>query len=129
MPEKRTFYGPVQVNGTLIASSSIGYGPSAGGAVTQITSRTTGVTLNKPCGQITLVSAAGSTTAASFTVTNSFVTATDEISVWQVSGTDKYTVSVSAVGAGSFEITSATKSGTTTESPVFGFAVREAVIA
>lgn len=102
----------------------VGYGATAGGTVTQGSSRTTGVTVNAQSGQITLVSAAGSTTAASFTVTNNCVlAATDAVVVWQVSGTDKYDLSVTAVGAGSFQITSRTYSGTTTEQPVFGFMV------
>jgi hypothetical protein len=110
-------------------TSGIGYATGAGGAVTQITSRTTGVTLNKPCGTITLVSAAGSTTAAAFTVTNSFVAAGDVIVLSQVSGTDKYRLNVTAVAAGSFEISAATISGTTTEAPVINFAVIKAVAA
>lgn len=93
----------------------------AAGTVTQVTSRTTGVTLNAALGQITLVSAAGSTTPATFTVTNSLVTASSVPTVVQKSGTDTYTISVTAVAAGSFNITFNTKSGTTTEQPVFSF--------
>jgi hypothetical protein len=111
----------------LSATGGIGYGTGAGGIVTQATSRTTTVVLNKTCGAITLVSAAGSATAASFTVTNSTVAATDTIIVSQKSGTDKYIISVTAVAAGSFEITSFTTGGTTTEQPVFNFAVIKAV--
>lgn len=111
------------------ATAGVGYATGAGGAVTQATSRTTGVTVNKAAGAITLVSAAGSTTPASFTVTNSAVAATDVVVLSQKSGTDKYDLSVSAVGAGSFEITFNTKSGTTTEQPVINFAVIKAVAA
>lgn len=107
-----------------------GLGFVAGGsAVTQATSRTTGVTINAACGAITLVSAAGSTTPATFTVTNSFVAATDVPYVCQKSGTDLYTISVSAVAAGTFNITFNTKSGTTTEQPVFNFIILKAVAA
>lgn len=105
------------------ATGGIGYATGAGGTVTQITSRTTGVTLNKVCGAITLVSAAGSTSIQAFTVTNSAVEATDTIHVCQKSGTDRYRIYVTAVGAGSFEISYATLSGTTTEQPVFNFVV------
>lgn len=113
-----------------LTPQSTGIGYSAGGsAVTQATSRTTGVTINAPCGSITLVSAAGSTTAATFTVTNSFVAATDVPQVVQKSGTDKYTLSVTAVAAGSFDITFNTKTGTTTEQPVFNFVVLKSVAA
>lgn len=111
------------------STGGIGYGSGAGGAVTQATSRTTGVTLNNPTGAITLVSAAGSTTEATFTVTNSTVAATDTVNICQKSGTDKYIVMVSAVAAGSFDITFRTFSGTTTEQPVFNFAVIKAVAA
>lgn len=130
--------GTLDVAGTVTTEAAIlsigdtegiGYATGAGGAVTQTTSRTTGVTLNKVCGAITLVSAAGSTTPFSFTVTNSAVAATDTVVACQKSGTDIYDVSVSAVGAGSFRLTLNTKSGTTTEQPVFNFAVIKAVAA
>jgi hypothetical protein len=124
--------GAVSASAAVLSAGGtggIGYATGAGGAVTQASSRTTGVTVNKVAGAITLVSAAGSTTPASFTVTNSAVAATDTVLVCQKSGTDKYDVSVSAVGAGSFEITFNTKSGTTTEQPVFNFAVIKAVAA
>lgn len=107
----------------------IGYATGAGAAVTQGTSRTTAVTCNGASGAVTLVSAAGSTTPFSFTVNNSAVAATDVVIVNQKSGTDKYDIDVTAVGAGSFQLTLNTKSGTTTEQPVFNFAVIKAVAA
>jgi len=110
-------------------TAGVGYATGAGGAVTQITSRTTGVTLNKTAGAITLFSAAGTTTAATFTVTNSTVAATDVIILNQKSGTDLYDLMVTAVAAGSFNITFRTTGGTTTETPVFNFAVIKAVAA
>lgn len=109
------------------STSTLGYTTGSGGAVTQATSRTTEVTLNKANGAITLVSAAGSTTPATFTVTNSTVAATDVVIVNQKSGTDLYTIDVTRVAAGAFDITFNTKSGTTTEQPVFNFAVIKAV--
>lgn len=123
---------PSQFGGAVTsvsATGGIGYGTGAGGAVTQGTGRTTGVTLNKVCGAITLVSAAGSATAFSFTVTNSTVAATDAIWLSQKSGTDKYVLLVTAVAAGSFQITAYTTGGTTTEQPVINFAVCKAVAA
>jgi hypothetical protein len=111
------------------ATAGIGYATGAGGAVTQATSRTTGVTLNTVCGSITLVSAAGSATYQSFTVTNSAVAATDVIDVNQKSGTDLYETHVTAVGAGSFRITFRTTGGTTSEQPVFNFAIIKGVAA
>jgi hypothetical protein len=119
-----TFSGSVR---STSATGGIGYATGAGGAVTQITSRTTGVTLNTVSGAITLFTAAGSATWQSFTVTNSAVAATDTIIVNQRSGTDLYMISVTAVGAGSFRISFATTGGTTSEAPVFNFAVIKAV--
>jgi hypothetical protein len=111
------------------ASGGVGYATGAGGTITQASSRTTGVTLDKISGAITLVSAAGSATPFSFTVTNSAVAATDVVVVSQKSGTDKYILEVTAVAAGSFQITAYTTGGTTTEQPVFNFAVIKAVAA
>ena len=110
-------------------TAGVGYATGAGGAVTQATSRTTGVTLDKTSGAITLFSAAGSATAATFTVTNSTVAATDVIILNQKSGTDLYDLMVTAVAAGSFNITFRTTGGTTTETPVFNFAVIKGVAA
>ena len=110
-------------------TAGVGYATGAGGTVTQGTSRTTGVTLNKTTGEITLFSAAGSATAATFTVTNSTVAATDVIILNQKSGTDLYDLMVTAVAAGSFNITFRTTGGTTTETPVFNFAVIKGVAA
>ena len=111
----------------LSVVSVVGYSVGVGAAVTQITSRTTGVTCNAPSGAITLVSAAGSATAFTMTVTNSQVAATDTVVVSQKSGTDAYRADVSAVAAGSFKLTIVDLTGTTTEQPVFNFAVVKAV--
>lgn len=111
------------------ATAGVGYATGAGGAVTQATSRTTGVTIDKVCGAITLVSAAGSASFQTFTVSNSAVVATDAVVVQQKSGTDKYQIFVTAIAAGSFDITFATTGGTTVEQPVFNFAVIKAVAA
>lgn len=105
------------------ASGGIGYTTGAGCAVTQGSSRTTTVVCTGTTGAITLVSAAGSATPATFTVTNTSVAATDTIIVNQKSGTDLYETFVTNVGGGSFKITFFTTGGTTTEQPVFNFAV------
>jgi len=103
--------------------NTAGVGYTAGGAVVQITSRTTGVTLNSLAGTVTLVSAAGSATPASFTVTNSSVGANDVVVLSQKTGTDLLELHVTATAAGSFRITFFTTGGTTTETPVINFAV------
>jgi hypothetical protein len=117
--------------GTLVSSGTagVGYSTGAGGVVTQGVSRTTGVTLDKTTGAITLFSAAGTTVATTFTVTNSTVAATDVIILNQKSGTDLYDLMVTAVAAGSFNLTFRTTGGTTTETPVFNFAVIKGVAA
>jgi hypothetical protein len=112
---------------TVSPTAGLGYATGAGGAIAQITSRTTGVTISKVCGAITLVSAAGTATAQSFTVTNTTVAANDTIVVNQQSGTDLYEIFVTNVAAGSFRITYFTTGGTTTETPVFNFSVIKAV--
>ena len=107
----------------VIGTSLLGYGAGSGSSVTQATSRTTGVTINNPVGRITLVSAAGSTTWTSFTVTNSTVGTSDLIVVNQRTGTDLYEIHVTAVSAGSFRLSFRTTGGSTTETPTFSFAV------
>lgn len=117
-------------SGNMLATTdaaSLGYTSGAGGAVTQATSRTTAVTLNKPCGRITLVSAAGTTTWQTMTVNSNKVANTDTIVVHQRSGTDKYMIHVTRVAAGVFDITYATTGGTTTEQPTFNFAIYRSI--
>lgn len=96
--------------------------------VTQGTSRTTGVTINSPVGTITLFSAAGSATWATFTVTNSFVAAGDVIDITQQTGANLYQAVVTATGAGTFNVSISAFSGTATEAPVFNFAITKATI-
>lgn len=90
------------------ATAGIGYGTGAGGAVTQETNRTTGVTLNKICGTITTHNASLAAGAeATFTVTNSAVAATDVVvvSLKDKSGTALSIPFVTDVAAGKFDIT------------------------
>jgi len=70
-----------------------------------------------------MFSAAGSATAATFTVTNSSVAATDTIHLCQGTGTNLYVLLVTAVAAGSFNITFYTTGGTATDAPVINFTV------
>lgn len=121
----QTFTGTQTVGGLLATSpaTGVGYATGAGGAVNQVASRTAGVTLNTATGAITIVSTGGSTTPSTFTVSNSSVAATDVIHVVQKSGTNLYQIFVTAVAAGSFNITFFTTGGTATDAPVFNFAV------
>ena len=88
------------------ATTGIGYSTGAGGAVTQITSAATAVTLNTVCGQITTVAL---TTAAAaeeaFVVNNSTVDANDVVAVSTTyAGAGKPIVFVTNMGAGVFTV-------------------------
>ena len=121
------------VTGAITSSGTagIGYATGAGAAVTQTVGRTNPTpSINRPTGSITLFSAAGTTAYTSFTVNNNTVAATDSIILSQQSGTDKYELNVTKITAStSFEITFRTTGGTTTETPVFNFAVIKGVAA
>lgn len=118
------FSGDVNIFG----AGKLGYTTGSGGTVTQTSSRTTNVTLDKTNGSITLVSAAGSATYQSFLVYNSTVSATDVVVLTAQSGlSNKYNIIPYAVGAGVFGIHVAAVSGTTTEAPIINFAVIKAV--
>jgi hypothetical protein len=94
----------VGVNTVNVDTGSTGYGTGAGGTVTQATSKSTAVTLNKPSGRITLNAASlAANTAVSFTLTNSRIGATDTLPVSINGGATAgaYVVQVDAVAAGS----------------------------
>lgn len=66
----------------FFGSKGFGYGAGAGGTVTQLTSKSTAVTLNKPCGRIIMNNASLAAGAiALFQVNNNLVITTDNISV------------------------------------------------
>lgn len=122
------------LTGALKSSSSsagIGYSTGAGGTVSQATSKSTGVTLNKICGDITMNGAAFAAGAeVSFVVTNSAVAATDCPSVAVVSGgtANAYRANVTAVAAGSFTITVQNiTAGSLSEQPIIRFSVGKSV--
>lgn len=118
--------GNINNNGAILSKSAtggVGYTTGSGGSVTQLTSRTTGVTLNTISGQITIFAAAGSASVNTFTVSNSTVAANDLVLVSVKSATNTYYTFVTAVAAGSFQITFYAGAGTASDSPVFTFAV------
>ena len=130
----------VAVTGGITSSgptgTGIGYATGAGGAVTQITSRTTGVTLSKLSGKITTdTTSLASEAAAEFTVTNTTVALGDVVVVAIQSGTNggNTDVFVSTVAAGSFKIKVANNNaaGGTAETGaiIINFAVIKAVAA
>ncbi len=120
-------------NSTGPTGIGIGYATGAGGAVTQITDRSTTVVLSKLTGQITTHNASlAAGVEASFTVTNTTVAATDTIVLSIIpGGTGTPFAYVSSVAAGSFQITVTNLHGTTadTSADVINFAVLKAVAA
>jgi hypothetical protein len=116
---------------TCYASQEIGYSAAAQGAVTQLTDKATGVTLNKSAGQITMNNAAlAGATAVSFILTNSIISAKDTLIVTVGSNTTgsaagAYVVYVSYMVAGSALITlrNLTAATSYSEAVVLNFAV------
>ena len=109
-----------------VAGTLIGYPAGLGGAVTQGTSKATGVTLSKVTGQITThdASLAGGA-EVSFVVTNTTVAATDVpmVAIQSGASTGTYVASVSAVAAGSFTVTLSNLGTTAGEALVINFVV------
>lgn len=63
-------------------TGQVGYGTGSGGSVTQLTSKSTNVTLSKPTGKVTMNTASlAASTSVSFTIANSFATASDIVIV------------------------------------------------
>jgi hypothetical protein len=90
---------------TCYATQEIGYSAAAQGAVTQATSKSTAVTLNKSNGQITMNNAALANGASiSFTLNNTLISARDVIIVNVAGGAataGSYTSYVSTIASGS----------------------------
>lgn len=118
---------------SLSPTAGIGYGTGAGGTVTQATSKTTGVTLNKICGEIVLNnSSLADSTNAGFTLTNSTITANDDVRVWVKSGgTDfAYAPWCAGTASGSCKLVIRNVSGgSLSEAVTLGFAVERVVVA
>lgn len=115
------------ISAFIRSTGSLGFTTGAGGTVTQATSKSTGVTLDKACGEIVMNNAALNTnTSVTFTLTNSEIAADDTIAVSIKSGAsdNSYFVGVSAVAAGSCKIHLRNVSGgSLSEAVVLSFAV------
>jgi len=125
--------------GQTLSSGKMGYPTGTGGTVTQATSRTTGVTLNKITGEIVLfaVGIAGHE-ADEFVLTNSTIEANDVIMLCiknggsLAAGTRKYYVTqVHTVSAGSCTISvgNIDNGAITSESPTLQFVVLKGAVA
>lgn len=120
---------PAAVTGTnILASSELGYSAAAQGTVTQLTSKTTAVTLDKSAGRITMNNASLNTaTNATFTLNNSTISANDTV-ILTISGGQatpgSYNVFANALAAGSVSISLRNISGgTLSEAVVINFCV------
>lgn len=127
--------GASSFDGTSVqASASIGYKTGAGGAVTQGTSKSTGVTLNKICGAITTHNEALAAGAeVTFAVANTTCAATDVVVACVKSGATTpgtYDVVASEPTGTGFNITiSNLSAGPLSEALVINFAIIKAVAA
>jgi hypothetical protein len=123
----------LQVVGGIVstdASAGVGYATGAGGTVTQGTSRTTPVTINKICGSITMFSSAGAATWSSFVVNNTTISATDTILLSFSGGSNTYLFITGKIIAGtSFEINFVSLAGTAIDAPVINFTIIKSVTA
>ena len=116
------------VGTTVYATTEIGYSAAAQGTVTQATSKSTAVTLNKSAGQITMNNASLATaTNATFTLNNSTISANDAV-ILTISGGQttpgSYNVFANSLAAGSVSITLRNISGgSLSEAIVINFAI------
>jgi hypothetical protein len=110
----------------ILSGDELGYTADAQGTVTQLTDKSTAVTLNKSMGRITTSNAALlGATSVTFTFNNSKLSANDVI-VLNVNGgtTGAYNVYTSVLGAGSASITLRNiTAGSLSEALVLNYAV------
>lgn len=109
-------------------SSELGYTTAAQGTVTQLTDKSTAVTLNKSAGRITMNNASLATaTNATFTLNNSYISSNDTV-ILTISGGQatpgSYNVFANSLGAGTVSITLRNISGgTLSEAVIINFAL------
>ena len=119
-------------NQTITGTGKQGYATGSGGAVVQSSSKSTGVTLDKSNGQITMNAASlSAATVVSFTLTNSTIEAGDIIVMNHISGgtLGAYIFNAStAAGSASINVSNWT-SGPLAEAVVIRFAVIKVVSA
>ena len=120
---------PATVVGTTVyATTELGYTAAARGAVTQLTDKSTAVTLNTSVGRITMNNASLATaTNATFTLNNSTISANDAV-ILTISGGQttpgSYNVFANSLAAGSVSITLRNISGgSLSEAIVINFAI------
>ena len=124
----------IDSSGNVLVKSAagLGYGNGAGGQVTQVTSKSTGVTLNTPTGQITMNNAALAAGAqVNFTLTNSLITVNDLILVnVRTPYAAVYSVRAGDIASGSCLISLINGSGSSlADAVIISFAVIKGAIA
>ena len=112
----------------IYSGRELGYTTTAQGTVTQLTSKSTAVTLNKSAGVITMNNASLTTaTNATFTLNNSFISANDTIILTIAGGQTtpgSYNVFANSLASGSVSITLRNISGgSLSEAIVVNFAL------
>jgi hypothetical protein len=112
----------------LLSDEQLGYTPAAQGSVTQLTSKSTAVTLNTSAGVITMNNASLATaTNATFTLNNSYISANDTVILTIAGGQTtpgSYNVFANSLSAGSVSITLRNISGgSLSEAIVINFAL------
>ena len=115
---------------TCFVTDQLGYAAAAQGTVTQLTDKSTGVTLNKSAGRITMNNAAlAGGAVVSFVLTNSLISSNDVIIVNVSSNTTgsaagAYTAYVSYMSAGTCLISLRNLSGTSySEAVIINYAI------
>jgi hypothetical protein len=117
------------INGAnvILTDEQLGYTAEGQGTVTQATSKSTAVTLNKPAGQITMNNASLATaTNVTFTFNNSFISVNDILILNVAAGATAgaYNCWVSSLAVGSASITVRNISGgSLSEAVVINFAL------
>jgi hypothetical protein len=112
----------------IYSDGELGYTAAALGAVTQLTDKSTAVTLNKSAGRITMNGASLTTaTNATFTLNNSFLSSNDTV-ILTISGGQatpgSYNAFANGVGTGTVSISLRNISGgTLSEAVIINFAI------
>jgi len=112
------------------STGGIGYGTGAGGTVTQSTSRTNSVTLNRPTGEVQMFTGAGSPTWNRFFMNNNTIAGRDIVVAQILSfGPNEYILKPEVPsGGGGVNFAFKSDSGTSTDAPIIRFAVIKGVI-
>ena len=113
---------------TCFASQELGYAAGAQGTVTQLTDKSTAVTLNKSAGQITMNAATlNAQTNVTFTLNNSLISAKDvtilNVAAGATAGAYNCWISSKATGSCTITLRNITAASNLSEAVVINFAI------